>query len=181
MQEKKLKSKGGEKRGITKKWNGLRRGRNDGIIKGERWRVCHAAHAGESWSDYKSQCLFYISVQIFWQYIACFPSATWQLAPHEADRCTVHKNSICNLSLKKKPTNVIEPIKFPQDLVCKNLLKNHSRLKNKPERRCRGDSAPLAELWFQVRNTVTLLICKYGETNANSSSRKQSSFLGFIC
>lgn len=35
---------------------------------------------------------------------------------------------------KNPPTNVIEPIKFPQDLVCKNLLKNHPRLKNKPER-----------------------------------------------
>lgn len=49
-----------------------------------------------------------------------------------------------------------------------------------------GDSAPLAKLWFQIPNTAALLICKYGTTNANSSSgrkkkKKLSSFLGFIC
>lgn len=30
------------------------------------------------------------------------PSAIWQLAPHEADRSTVHKNSICNRCLDHK-------------------------------------------------------------------------------
>lgn len=50
-----------------------------------------------------------------------------------------------------------------------------------------GDRAPLAKLWFQIPNTAALLICKYGATNANSSSgrkgkkKKRSSFLGFIC
>lgn len=82
-----------KKREIKVAWNKKKRKwalreENDGIIKGEGASVYHAAHAEESWSDYKSKCLCYISVQIFWQYIACFPRATWQLAPHQADRCT---------------------------------------------------------------------------------------------
>lgn len=84
---------------IKKKWKRVLREEKDGIIKGECDREYHAAHAEESWSDYKSKCLCYISVQIFWQYIACFPRATWQLAPHQADRCTVNKDSIFNLLL----------------------------------------------------------------------------------
>lgn len=59
-------------------------------------------------------------------------------------------------------------------------------MENKAERWCMGDSAPLAKLWFQIPNTAALLICKYGATNANSSSgrkkkkkREPSSFLGF--
>lgn len=44
-----------------------------------------------------------------------------------------------------------------------------------------GDSAPLAKLWFQIPNTVALLICKYGATNANSSSgRKKKKKTEFI-
>lgn len=36
-----------------------------------------------------------------------------------------------------------------------------------------ADSAPLAKLWFQIPNTAALLICKYGATNANSSSGRE--------
>lgn len=42
------------------------------------------------------------------------------------------------------------------------------------------DSA-LVKLRLEIHNTVTQLICKYRETNADFSSKEQSSLLGFIC
>ena len=83
--------------------------------------------------------------------------------------------------VKSKNIDVIETVRLTPDFACKNFEQAFSLdFKTELARWCMVDSV-LVKMRCEIHNTVTQLICKYGETNANLSSEEQSSFLGFIC